>query len=123
MPHFARVVNEIVTQVVVSDPDFLSSIDNSSDGEWVQTSYNTRGGVHYDPHTGNPSRDQTKAFRKNYAGIGYVYDKIRNAFIPPKPYDSWLLNTETCLWQSPVPIPDNDNQYQWDEKEQKWIKV
>ena len=86
-----------------------------------QTSYNTRGGVHYDPVTGQPSADQTKAFRKNYAGIGYRYDIDRDAFIPPKPYPSWVLNEDTCLWDAPVPMPSDGNMYQWDEATTSWI--
>lgn len=85
-----------------------------------QTSYNTRGGIHYNPETGEPSEDQTKAFRKNYAGIGFTYDSERDAFIPPKPYDSWVLNEETCLWQAPIPYPVGGGEYSWNEKEGTW---
>ena len=90
---------------------------------YVQTSYNTRGGVHYDPATNEPSVDQSKALRKNYAGLGYTYDEGRDAFIPPKPYSSWLLNEDTCLWESPVPYPTDGGFYTWDEDSQSWLMV
>jgi len=85
-----------------------------------RTSYNTRGGIHYDPVTNKASTDQSKAFRKNYAGIGYTYDEIRDAFIPPKPYESWILNEDSCLWEAPVEYPNDDNQYNWNEETQTW---
>ena len=85
-----------------------------------RTSYNTRGGIHYNPETNEPSADQSKAFRKNYAGIGYTYDSQRDAFIPPKPYSSWTLNEETCLWDSPVPYPTDGEPYIWNEENQSW---
>lgn len=97
MAHFARVnIQGKVTSVIVAEQDFISTLPDS--GMWVQTSYNTRGGVHYDPHTGEPSADQSKALRKNYAGIGYTYDAQRDAFIPPKPHAAAVLNEQTCLW-------------------------
>jgi len=85
-----------------------------------RTSYNTRGGIHYDPETNEPSADQSKAFRKNYAGLGYTYDKTKDAFIPPQPYPSWTLNEETCLWDSPVPYPEDGQIYNWNEETQTW---
>ena len=85
-----------------------------------RTSYNTRGGVHYNPETNELSEDQSKAFRKNYAGVGFTYDKNRDAFIPPKPYASWTLNEETCLWESPVPHPNDGQIYNWNEETQTW---
>lgn len=87
-----------------------------------RTSYNTHGGVHYDPVTGKPSEDQSKAFRKNYAGIGYSYDPVLDAFIPPKPYSSWILDTATCYWIPPVPMPTNGKDWVWDEEQQTWIE-
>jgi hypothetical protein len=97
MAHFARVnVTGKVDRVIVAERDFIDTLPDS--GMWVQTSYNTRGGVHYDPATGQPSADQTKALRKNYAGIGYSYDAARDAFIPPKPHADAVLDEETCLW-------------------------
>lgn len=88
-----------------------------------RTSYNTFGGVHYNPETGEPSDDQSKAFRKNYAGIGYTYNEQRDAFIPPKPFDSWVLNEETCLWDAPVPMPEDGGIYEWNEELGNWEPV
>jgi hypothetical protein len=85
-----------------------------------RTSYNTRGGVHYDSTTNEPSADQSKAFRKNYAGVGYTYDETRDAFIPPKPFDSWTLNEDSCLWEAPVAYPDDGQQYTWNEETTSW---
>ena len=94
---------------------------------YKQTSYNTRGGVHYTD--GVPSADQTKAFRKNYAGLGYTYDAGRDAFIPPKPYNSWVLNEDTCLWNAPVAMPEDagtgepPKRYGWEEETLSWIDI
>ena len=123
MAHFAKVNNGIVEQVIVAEPEFFDTFVDSSPGQWIQTSYNTRGGVHYDPATGEPSADQSKALRKNYAGIGYSYDAQRDAFIPPKPYASWLLNEDTCLWDAPVAMPTDGGRYAWNESTQAWDAV
>jgi hypothetical protein len=123
MGHFAKVNNGIVEQVIVAEPEFFQTFVDSSPGEWIQTSYNTHGGVHYQPDSNEPSADQTKALRKNYAGIGFTYDRTRDAFIPPKPYASWVLNETTCLWDSPVPYPTDDKKYQWDETTTSWIEM
>lgn len=123
MAHFAKVNNGIVEQVIVAEPEFFDTFVDSSPGQWIQTSYNTRGGVHYDPATGEPSADQSKALRKNYAGIGYSYDATRDAFIPPKPYASWMLDEQTCLWNAPVPYPTDGKRYQWDEATTSWVEV
>jgi len=94
---------------------------------YKQTSYNTRGGVHYTD--GVPSEDQTKAFRKNYAGLGYTYDAGRDAFIPQKPFASWVLNEETCLWDAPVAMPEDagtgepPKRHTWDEETISWVEV
>ena len=120
MAHFAKVNNGIVEQVIVAEPEFFDTFVDSSPGQWIQTSYNTRGGVHYNPETGEPSADQSKALRKNYAGIGYSYDATRDAFIPPKPYASWLLNDDTCLWSAPVAMPTDGGRYTWNESTQTW---
>ena len=114
MSHFARIENGLVTQVIVAEQDFI----NTMDGQWVQTSYNTRAGIHYAPNSNDP--DGGVALRKNYAGIGYTYDEDRDAFIPPKPYDSWLLDEPTCTWEAPVPYPNDDNAYAWNESTQAW---
>lgn len=123
MAHFAKVVDGIVNQVIVAEPEFFNNFVDSSPGTWVQTSYNTRGGVHYDPQTGEPSADQSKALRKNYAGKGYSYDASRDAFIPPKVFDSWTLNETSCLWEPPVAIPNEGGPYRWNETEQRWDTV
>ena len=120
MAHFAKVNNGIVEQVIVAEPEFFQTFVDTSPGQWVQTSYNTRGGVHYNPETGEPSVDQSKALRKNYAGIGYTYDSQKDAFIPPKPYASWVLNENTCLWEAPIPYPDDGAFYEWDESTVSW---
>ena len=120
MAHFAKVISGIVDQVIVAEPEFFNNFVDSSPGTWLQTSYNTRGGVHYDPETGEPSADQSKALRKNYAGRGYSYDKMRDAFIPPKPFESWTLNETSCLWEPPVALPSEGGPYLWNETEQRW---
>jgi hypothetical protein len=113
MSHFARVTAQgIVEQVIVAEQDFIDTLPDKT--SWVQTSYNTHGGVH--TLGGTP-------LRKNYAGIGYTYDADRDAFIPPKPYASWLLDDFTCQWQAPTPMPTDDKKYLWNEDQQNWIEV
>lgn len=114
MGHFAKVVDGKVTQVIVAEPEFFETFVDSSPGEWIQTSYNTYGGEH--KLGGTP-------LRKNYAGIGFTYDRTLDAFIPPKPFDSWELNEDTCLWQAPVPVPDIKKQYVWNEETTSWDEV
>jgi hypothetical protein len=111
MAHFAKVVDNKVVQVIVAEPEFFQTFVDSSPGEWIQTSYNTRGGQHL--LGGTP-------LRKNYAGIGYTYDRDLDAFVPPRPFDSWTLDTETCLWQAPVPYPDDGQFYTWNETTLNW---
>jgi hypothetical protein len=96
MAHYARIENGIITQVIVAEADFIAALPDKA--MWKSTSYNTRGGVHYDPQTGEPSADQSKALRFNYAGLGYTYDSARDAFIPPKPSQEAVLDEATCLW-------------------------
>jgi hypothetical protein len=114
MAHFAKVQNGLVTQVIVAEPEFFETFVDTSPGEWVQTSYNTHGGQH--TLGGTP-------LRKNYAGIGYTYDKVRDAFIPPKPYQSWILDEDTCLWNAPVAYPTDSLPYKWDELTLSWIEI
>ena len=123
MGHFAKVSNGIVTRVIVAEADFFNNFVDDSPGQWIQTSYNTRGGVHYQPNTNEPSEDQSKALRKNYAGIGYTYDSTIDAFIPPQPFNSWTLNEDTCLWDSPVPYPTDGKLYKWNEEILNWEEV
>ena len=110
MAHYAKVVNGTVTQVIVAEASFFDTFVDTEPGEWIQTSYNTHGGVH--SLGGTP-------LRKNYAGIGYSYDRTKDAFIPPKPYSSWILDDTTCQWKSPIDMPTDElasgKCYYWDE--------
>jgi len=121
MAHFAKVVDGTVTQVIVAEPEFFETFVDSSPGQWIQTSYNTRGGVHYDPETNEP--DDGTPLRYNYAGVGFSYDATADAFYPPQPFASWTLNTDTYLWEAPVAYPDDGNMYRWDEDTTNWVAV
>jgi hypothetical protein len=123
MGHFAKVVNGQVTQIIVATPEFFDTFVDTSPGEWIETSYNTRGGIYYRPDGITPSQDQTRALRKNYAGIGYIYDRERDAFMPPQPYASWLLNEDACLWDSPIPYPADGKVYIWNESTLSWQEI
>ena len=115
MAHFAQLdENKIVTQVLVIEQDVINTGLFGEPSSFVQTSYNTHGGVHI--LGGTP-------LRKNYAGIGYTYDSVRDAFISPKPYNSWVLNEDTCLWNAPVAMPTDDKRYSWDEDTLSWVEV
>lgn len=124
MAHFAKLdkQNKVIFVTVGRDEDREEELTERTGDVYKQTSYNTRGGVHYQSD-GTPSADQAKAFRKNYAGLGYTYDALRDAFIPPKPYLSWVLNEQSCLWESPVPYPTDGKRYVWDETNQTWVEV
>lgn len=112
MSHFAKVNNEgIVEQVIVAEQDFIDTLPDAT--SWIQTSYNTNGGQH----------PEGRPLRKNYAGIGHIYDKQRDAFYAPKPFDSWILNEETCIWEAPVPLPQDGKMYKWDEEAGSWIDL
>ena len=129
MSHYAKIENEIVTRVIVAEAEFFETYVDDTPGEWVKTSYNIHGGVYYNPETNQPAEDQSviegdeARQRKNYAGVGYSYDKTRDAFISPQPYPSWTLNETTCLWDAPVAYPDDGNQYQWNEETTSWDEV
>ena len=113
MSHFAKIENGTVTQVIVVEQDVLDTGLFGDPSLWVQTSYNTLGGVHV--LGGTP-------LRKNYAGVGYTYDSGRDAFIPPTPFNSWVLNEDTCLWGAPTPMPTDDTLlYSWDEETLSWV--
>jgi hypothetical protein len=119
MAHYAFLdENNIVTEVIVGidegeqDTDWEQHYGEFRGQTCKRTSYNTSGGVH--SGGGTP-------FRKNYAGIGYSYDEARDAFISPQPYASWLLDEDTCLWEAPVPMPDDGERYAWDEDQQQWV--
>lgn len=111
MAHFAKVSNGVVTKVIVAEQEFVDTYQDGEPGVWIQTSYNTHGGVH--SLGGTP-------LRKNYAGVGFIYDRYKDAFYEPQPYPSWTLNTTTCLWEPPVAYPSNDKSYEWDETTKSW---
>ena len=124
MAHYAFLdENNIVTHIIYGKEENEDGIDWEKHYEnfigqvCKRTSYNTRGGVHYDPETKEPSTDQSKAYRKNYAGIGFTYDSVIDGFIPPKPFPSWILNTTTCLWEPPISYPTDGGLYVWDEEQ------
>ena len=131
MAHYAyldrhnRVAQVIVGPDEGTEPDGVDSwepyFSAKGKGTAVRTSYNTRGGVHYTD--GEPSADQSKALRYNYAGTGFTYDEQRDAFIPPKPFDSWVLDEATCLWVAPIEYPADGGTYSWDESEGDWVEV
>lgn len=121
MAHYAFLdENLTVTLVIVGKNEDEDGIDWEQFYGAVRTSYNTAGGVYYDPETRQPAQDQSKAFRKNFAGIGYTYDPVRDAFLPPKPFNSWILDEISCTWQPPVPMPADGEIYQWNEDLQTW---
>ena len=111
MAHFAKVLNGKVINVIVAEQDYIDNMVDTSPGKWIQTSYNTRGGVHL--LGGTP-------LRYNYAGIGYVYDAVADAFYEPKPFNSWTLNTKTYLWEAPVTYPTDGKEYTWNEDTTSW---
>jgi hypothetical protein len=100
--------------VIVAEPEFFDTFVDTSPGEWIQTSYNTHGGVHL--QGGTP-------LRKNFAGIGYTYNATEDCFVPPKPYTSWTLDTNTCLWQPPIAMPTDGKMYRWNETAQAWDEI
>jgi len=100
MAHYAKIEDDIVTQVVVAEQAYI----DTKEGTWVQTSYNA-------------------SIRKNFAGIGHTYDAVRDAFISLQPHPSWVLNEDTCNWEAPVTIPDDGKQYRWDESITNWVEV
>ena len=122
MSHFAEIDDDgIVLRVIVAEQDFIDSGAVGDSSNWIQTSYNTRGGIHYEPNTNNP--DGGIALRKNYAGIGCTYDGERDAFISPKPFDSWSLSESSCLWEAPVPYPSDGKNYEWNEDILNWTEI
>ena len=119
MSHFAEVKDGIVTQVIVAEQDFIDTLDTPS--EWVQTSYNTRRGKHYAPNS--HEEDSGTPLRKNYAGIGFIYDADKDAFYSAQPFPSWTLNDTTFWWEPPVALPDDDKYYEWDEDNTTWKEI
>lgn len=122
MAHYAKCLNIdnttkfYVEQVIVADADFIAT----QPGKWVQTSYNTKGNVHYGPD-GQP--DGGIALRGNYAGVGYTYDIVKDVFYAPQPFPSWVLNESTWLWEAPVPMPTDGKMYRWDEPTLSWVEI
>lgn len=113
MAHFARIENGIVMEVIVIERDVLETGLWGDPANWIQTSYNTHGGQH----------PEGRPLRKNFAGRGYTYDAQRDAFIPPKPFNSWLLDEATCLWNAPTPMPTDGKMYEWSEETTSWVEV
>lgn len=113
MGHFAKIDKDnVVVQVIVADQEFIDSGIMGDPAVWMQCSYNTHGGEHV--KGGTP-------IRKNFPGVGFTYDQTRDAFIPPKPYPSWALDEDSCLWEAPIPEPVNRTEYKWDEGRQRWV--
>tara|TARA_R110000803_G_scaffold10863_3_gene33052 strand:- start:1027 stop:1455 length:429 start_codon:yes stop_codon:yes gene_type:complete len=121
MGHYAKVKSGVVDKVIVAEASFFTNFVDTSPGTWLQTSYNTRGGVHYQPNSNITSSDQSKALRGNYAGIGYEYDSVVDAFFTPKPFSSWLKNTGSFSYEAPITYPTGDvtgsftGSFQWNE--------
>ena len=114
MGHYAKILNGIVTNVIVAEPEFFDTFVDSSPGRWIQTSYNTRGGVHMEGGT---------PLRKNFGSVGSFYDEEKDVFIPPKPLPSAILNEETYMWEYSIPMPDDGNNYIWNESTLSWDLV
>lgn len=113
MSHFAKVIHGIVTEVLVIEHDVIDTGAFGDPSLWVQTSFNTHGGQH----------PEGRPLRKNYAGVGYTYDAVRDAFYQPQPFPSWTLNQATCLWEAPTPCPNDGKPYIWNEALLSWVKV
>lgn len=124
MAHFAEIDdNNIVKQVLVIEQVEVDTGNWGDPSKWIQTSYNTRGGIYYTPNTSTPDPDQSKAFRKNYAGIGFTWlpnGPEGEGFVPPKPYPSWTMNSFSYLWEAPIPKPE-DGMCVWDEAALQWV--
>lgn len=124
MAHYAKVLDGKVVQVIVAEEEFMETFIDDSPGDWYQTSYNTHAGKHYDS---NGIEDDGTPLRKNFAGVGFTYDEDRDAFIPPKTYDSWILNEDTCQYDPPNGYPsdwdENPFSYRWNEETQTWDAV
>jgi hypothetical protein len=117
MSHFALVINGIVQEVIVADQDFINTLPDSNN--WIETSYNTRGNLHYPPNSNIP--DKKTPLRGNYAGIGYIYDAINDVFYAPQPYPSWVLNISTWTWEAPSKMPTKKGNWVWDEPSISWL--
>jgi hypothetical protein len=120
MAHYAKVLDGKVINVIVAEAEFFNTFVDSTPGDWIQTSYNTRGGVHYGAD-GQP--DGGAAIRGNYAGIGYTYDRTHDVFYAPKPHNSWVLNETSWTWEAPTPMPTDGKKYTWHEETTSWVEV
>jgi hypothetical protein len=125
MAHYAKVLNGKVINNIVAEQEFIDGFVDSTPGEWIQTSYNTRGGVHYESDGITPSADQSKALRKNFGSVDSMYNSEADGFHQPQPYPSWTLNATTFVWECPVAEPDAtaDTEYVWNEADQSWDAV
>jgi len=113
LSHYAKVVDGKVVSVIVAEAEFFDTFVDSSPGTWIQTSYRTHGNQH----------PEGRPLRGNYAGIGYTYDATNDVFIAPKPFNSWVINEDTWLWEAPTPMPDDGKLYNWDEATTNWKEV
>ena len=128
MAHYAFLNEDyVVTEVIVGKDERLFDWENYytiKKGQICKrTSFNTKGGIYYNPITNLPDDVQSKSFRKNFAGLGFKYDVTLDAFISPKPYPSWILNEQTCNWESLIPHPNDGQMYSWDETTKSWILI
>ena len=114
MSHYAKVEDGLVTKIIVAELEFFDTFVDLTPGEWIKTSYNTQSGVHI--LGGQP-------LRMNFAGIGFTYDSVKDAFIPPKVHNSWLLDEATCTWVAPVDYPSDGLDYSWDEPSLAWVEI
>lgn len=127
MGHYAKVRQGKVVEVIVADASFFNNFVDSSPGKWIKTSYNTRGGIHYQPNSNDPSEDQSGSLRGNFAGVGFEYDGALDAFFSPKPFASWMKNTSSFSYEAPVDYPTGDatgsytGSYVWDEDITNWV--
>jgi hypothetical protein len=121
MSHYAKVNNGIVVQVIVAEEDFLKNFVDTTPGTWIQTSYNTRGGVHYASNSNTP--DNGVALRGNYAGVGFTYDSTNDVFYPPQPYPSWTISAPNWTWTAPTPMPTDGKYYEWNETTKTWVVI
>lgn len=119
MSHFAQVIDGIVQQIIVAEQDFINTLPDKEN--WIQTSYNTKNGVHYAPNSNTP--DDGVALRGNYAKIGGFYHKEKDVFCDIQPYDSWTLNETTWTWEAPIPYPNDEKLYRWSEDTLSWIEI
>jgi hypothetical protein len=121
MAHYAKILNGQVVDVMRCEDTFFEGFVDTSPGQWLQTSYNTSGGVHHDPETGEPSEDQSKELRKNFASVGDIYDTELDAFFAQKPFESWTKSQTTWEWEAPTPYPSDENRYEWNEATTSWV--